>query len=232
MIMIRPIKIRKKRVLIDIDTQKDLFVATGSACIRNHRRILMNIRRTLAWARLKEMRMVSTQLTRPGKNDDFYCIAGTDGYNKINYTLRKRRISFEPDGCTDLARDMFRHNDQIILKKRTADPFHEPRAERLLSEIKADEFLIIGAVAEEAVLATVLGLLQRGKKVTLITDCIGTHDRNKADIAIRKMKAKGANTTDTKSLASNSHLKGTGICNCKLCRTGSKLEKQKAPMIA
>ncbi|MBN1788522.1 MAG: cysteine hydrolase [Sedimentisphaerales bacterium] len=220
--MIRPIRLRRKRVLIDIDTQKDLFLASGVACVRNHRRVLMNIRRVLAWARTKHVRMVSTELYKPGKNGDKYCIAGTKGQEKISYTLRKRRVEFQADGCTDLQRDIFIHYDQVILNKRCEDPFDEPRAERLLTEIKADEFIIIGGLAEGAVSATVLGLLQRGKHVTILVDAIGTHDRHKADMAFRKMKAKGAILTESRTYAGSTHLKTAGICDCKLCRMKEK----------
>jgi nicotinamidase-related amidase len=220
--MRRPIAIRRRRVLVDIDTQKDFFLADGSACIRNHRRVLINIRRVLAWARIKNLRVVSTQLCKPGKNGDSFCIAGTDGQQKISYTLRSRRIELAADSCTDLQRDFFANYDQIILNKRCEDPFDEPRAERLLSELKADEFIIIGALAEDAVAATVLGLLQRGKKVTVLVDAVGTHNRRKADVAFRKMKAKGAALVETRDYAGSTHLRTTGICDCKLCRTDEK----------
>ncbi len=192
----------------------------------------MNLRRINAWARTKDIRMVSTMLERPGKNGDFFCIAGTDGQKKINYTIRNRRICFEADGYTDISRDMFLYNNQVVLKKRTDNPFEEPRIERLLTEIRADEFVVVGAVAEGAVVATVLGLLQRGKKVVIVADCIGAHDRQKADLALRKMKAKGAVISDTKSIAGVSHLRSTGLCDCKLCRTGARLEKQRTSAIA
>jgi nicotinamidase-related amidase len=221
--MIRPIAIiRRRRVLIDVDTQRDFFLANGAACIRNHRRVLMNIRRAVAWARVKNFRMVSTELCKPGKNDDSLCIIGTVGQRKISYTLRSRRIELQADGCTDLRRDIFAHYDQVILNKRCEDPFDEPRAERLLSELKADEFIIIGAVAEGAVAATVLGLLQRGKKVTVFIDAVGAHNRRKADVAFRKMKAKGAALVETRDYTGSTHLRSVGICNCKLCRIDEK----------
>jgi nicotinamidase-related amidase len=197
-------------------------MADGSACIRNHRRILMNIRRTLAWARLKHIRIISTTLCKPGKNGDTFCIAGTNGQQKISYTLRSRRFEFQANGCTDLQRDVFVHYDQVILNKRCEDPFDEPLAERLFTELKADEFIVIGGLAEGSVSATVLGLLQRGKHVTVFIDAVGTHDRHKADIAFRKMKAKGAILSETRLYAGATHLKTTGICDCKLCRTEEK----------
>ena len=37
-----------------------------------------------------------------------------------------------------------------------------------------------------------LGLLQRGKRVTVIIDAVGSHDKYAADVALRQMQAKGA----------------------------------------
>ncbi|PKL47141.1 MAG: hypothetical protein CVV39_06220 [Planctomycetes bacterium HGW-Planctomycetes-1] len=226
--MIRPIKLRRKRVLVDVDTQKDFLIASGTSCIKNHRRVLMNIRRAYAWARARHIRVISTALSKPGKNGDNFCIAGTDGQKKVSYTLRNKRYTFEADNSTDLSRDLFAHFDQIILTKRCENPFEEPRAERLLTELKADEFIVIGAMAEGAVSSTVLGLLQRGKRVVVLTDAVGVLDRNAADIAFRKMKAKGAILSETKNIAGSTHLHTAGVCDCKLCKASEKEEKIKA----
>lgn len=217
--MIRPIKLIRKRVVIDIDTQKDFFLADGASCVRNHRRVLMNIRRVLAWSRVKNVRVISTTLCQPGRNSDSF---RTPGWQKISYTLRRKRIEFIPDGSTDLQRDLFVNYDQVILDKRTIDPFDEPRADRLLSELRADEMIVIGGIAEGAVVATVLGLLQRGKRVTVLIDAVGTHDRQQADVAFRKMRAKGALLSETREYAGVTHLKSTGLCDCKLCRLEEK----------
>jgi nicotinamidase-related amidase len=226
--MIRPIKLRRKRVLVDVDTQKDFLIACGTSCIKNHRRVLMNIRRVYAWARTKHIRVVSTSLCKPGKNGDNFCIAGTDGQKKVSYTLRNKRFIFEADNSTDLSRDLFTRFDQIILNKRCENPFDEPRVERLLTELKADEFVVIGALGEGAVASTVLGLLQRGKRVVVLTDAVGVLDRHAADVAFRKMKAKGAILSETKNIAGSSHLHTTGVCDCKLCKASEKEEKIKA----
>ena len=230
--MIRPIKLRRKRVLVDVDTQKDFLIACGASCIKNHRRILMNIRRAYAWARTRHIRVISTALCKPGKNGDKFCIAGTDGQKKVSYTLRNKRFIFEADNSTDLSRDLFTRFDQIILNKRCENPFDEPRVERLLTELKADEFVVIGALGEGAVASTVLGLLQRGKRVVVLTDAVGVLDRHAADIAFRKMKAKGAILSETKNIAGATHLHTAGVCDCKLCKASEKEEKVKAHAIA
>ena len=105
------IRTRRRQILVDISTQKDLFLADGSACIGNHRRVLAHIRRVIAWARHGNIPVISTcevYGNHNGGNALNYCIDGTDGQQKIHYTLLKERVSFAADGNTDLPRDIFR----------------------------------------------------------------------------------------------------------------------------
>lgn len=224
------VKARRKQILIDINTQKDFLLAGGKACIRNHRRVLSHIRRVLAWARRNGIAIISTAEVYPNNNGSAvdYCIDGTEGQKKIRYTLLSSRISFPADGSTDLPRDMLRRYRQIILHKRCVDPFEEPRIDRLLSEVRANEFILVGAGAEGAVLSMALGLLQRGKRVVVVVDAVGAHNKREARLAFRKMAAKGARLIETKKLAGTSHLRQVGICGCRSCRG---LER-KAPVAA
>jgi len=220
--MIRQLfKRRRKYILVDINTQKDFFLASGNRCIRNHRRVLVNIRRMMAWARHNNIRIISTCEVYPNHNgvsEVGYCIDGTDGQRKIHYTLLNDRASFAADGSTDLPQDILRRYRQIILHKRCSDPFDEPRIERLLSEVKADNFVLIGASAEGAVKAAALGLLQRSKRVIVVTDAVGSLDKRESRLAFRKMGAKGAKLIETKRLAGVSHLRRVGVCDCEMCR--------------
>ena len=219
------VRARRRRVLIDINTQRDFLLAEGRACIRNHRRVLAHIRRLMAWARSRNVPIISTVEVYPNTNGEFgvgYCIDGTEGQKKIRYTLLSNRISFPAGGSTDFPRDILRRYRQIVLHKRSVDPFKEPRIDRLLSEVRANEFVLVGASAEGAVMATALGLLQRGKRVTVVVDAVGSHNRKEGRLALRKMEAKGARLIETKRLAGTSHLKQVGICDCKRCRGGAK----------
>jgi len=218
--MIRPvITLRRIRILVDVDTQRDFLLADGKACVQDHHRVLSNIRRIVAWARLKNIRMISTvRVNPPGRSDLDFCVAGTAGCRKVPYTIRHRRALFEADGCTDLPRDILRRYDQLIVHKRCEDPFDEPRADRILSELRVTEFIVFGVPTETAVKRTVLGLLARRRNVTLLTDAIGMRDPEVADIALRQMEAKGARLTDTQSALGPSHLHHIGACPCPLCR--------------
>jgi len=204
------IKTRRKQVLIDINTQKDFFLDDGKARVGNRRRILSHIRRVMALARVKKIPVISISEVHP-ENNGGYCVDGTEGVQKIRYTLMSNRASFAADNNTDLPVDLLRRYRQIILHKRCIDPFEEPRIDRLLSEIRANEFVLIGVCAEGAVEATALGLLQRGKKVSVVVDAIGAQDKQRAKHALRKIAAKGARLIETKKLAGTSHLKIVGV---------------------
>jgi nicotinamidase-related amidase len=211
----------RKYIVIDINTQKDFFLAGGNACIGNHRRVLANVRRVIAWARRNNVRVISTCEVYPngnGAGEPGYCIDGTQGQEKIRYTLLSNRASFAADDSTDFPEDVLRRYRQVILHKRSIDPFEEPRIERLLSEVRADNFILIGASAEGAVKAAALGLLQRGKKVTVVADAVGSLNKRESKLAFRKMSAKGAKLVETKKLAGVSHLRHVGICECESCQ--------------
>ena len=215
------LKKQRRHLLVDIDTQRDFLLAGGNACIKNHAEVLAHIRRMMAWARREHIPIISTAEVH--RNNNGYskicrCIDFTDGPKKIPYTLLSNRASFPADDKNALPADLLYAHRQIILHKRCVDPFDEPRIDRLFSEVQADEFILIGAGTEDAVKATALGLLHRGKNVRVVVDALGSHNRREAKLALRAMEAKGAKLIETKDLAGVSHLRRVGTCGCKSCR--------------
>ena len=206
---------RWKCIVVDVDTQRHFFLDKGIIRVQNHRQVLANIRRVMAWARLKNIRVISTVQIYAANSPyyNFY-IAGTEGQKKISYTLRNRRTSFIADDCTDLPLGILNRYDQVIFQKRCFDPFEEPRADRMLTELQADELILFGAITEGAVKATALGLLARRKNVTVLVDATGSSDKAAAKIALRHMWAKGAKLADTKTLLGSSCLRLVGACDC------------------
>lgn len=177
----------------------------------------------MAWARKNKIKIVSTYQTYSPNSRHGYCIEGSKGYGKVSYCVRNSHFLFPENHKTDFSKDMFEKYDQIIIPKETYNPFDEPRADRILTELNADEFIVIGANADGAVKATVLGLIQRGKKVTVISDAIGYQNPDTFDLACRKMQTKGANFVETKQLAGVSKLENVNACSCSRCR--GKLRK-------
>ncbi len=137
--MARSVRRRARRLIIDVDTQVDLFRCNGAVSPQ----LLANMRRLMAWARLHHVPIISTTLARRREDctvvdeDRGNCIEGTVGQKKIGYTTLPRRLVFAAENSTDLPRQLFRQYQQLIFEKRSEDPFEQPRAERLLTSLRA-----------------------------------------------------------------------------------------------
>jgi nicotinamidase-related amidase len=207
--MIMPkILLRQKKIIVDVDTQKHFFLDDSPISIHNHRSVLRNIRRVAAWARLKHINMISTLQIHPSNTiyDNSQAVRCLS-LNKINCTLHDSRISYDAADCTDVPKELFEKYNQVILHKRTFDPFKEPRADRMFTDLDFDEFILIGALVEGAIKATALGLLARWKKVTVLLDATGSLNVSAGKLALRHMRAKGAKLTDTKKFLSTPALR-------------------------
>ena len=198
--MIRPaIPLSQRQIVVDVDTQKHFFLDKGPVCVRDHLSVLSNIRRVMAWVRMRHIHMVSTVQMFPGNiihhNSN---VAGGISLKKINCTLHNKHISFDANDYTDLPGRILRQYDQVILYKRCFDLFEEPRADRILTESEADEFILIGAPTEGAIRATALGLLRRQKKVIVLVNATGSLNVASGKRALRHMRARGARLINTK----------------------------------
>lgn len=194
-------KPRKQRIIVDVDTQNHFFLDNGPLCVRDHEAVLANIQRIMAWAHAIHMRMVST--VQVCTNNTVYCNSyalGGFSARKLKCTLRSKRIRFNAADCTDVPRGLLERYNQVILHKRSFDPFDEPRADRVLTELEADEFILVGTPAEGAVKATALGLLARGKNVAVAVDATGSLNSTAARRALRRLRTKGAKCITTEML--------------------------------
>jgi nicotinamidase-related amidase len=203
------LKTQRHQILVDIDTQRAFLLGKGRASIKNRQEVLANVRRLMAWARLNGVRVISTcEVHRPGNGCGALDYGGGGGQKKIRYTMLSNRTRFAAEDNSAVPVDVLWRNRQIIFEKRCSDPFEEPRIDRVLSEVEADEFVLFGVRAEGAVMATALGLLRRGKKVSVVVDAVGCHNRRAASLAFRVMRVMGAKLVETKELAGVSNLHG------------------------
>ncbi|MBN1766270.1 MAG: isochorismatase family protein [Sedimentisphaerales bacterium] len=209
--MVKLLRRRFRRILIDVDTQYDLVYRLD----QYRDQMLRNIRRIIAWSRINHYPVISTAICRrevscpdPDLNEDI-CIEGTQGQKKIRYTMLNSNVLFGPDNRLDLPRHLLTDYQQVIFEKRSEDPFEMPRADRLLSEVKADEFIVFGIGLETGIKHTVLGLLRRKKQVVLVKDAMELNGNRDVHLCLRKLEAKGARIISTADLAGQSHLHGS-----------------------
>ncbi len=207
--MAKLLRKRFRRVLIDVDTQYDLIYNSDNNIDNSN--VLRNIRRLMAWSRVHDIRVISTELTRRADNvvEDASlpkpkCVENTPGHKKIRYTMLSNHVVFGPENRMDLPRHILSDYKQIIFEKRTYNPFVQPRADRLLTELRADEFIIFGFDLKNAIHTTALGLLLRKKKVALVVDAIEQIPRDEFDLEVRKIEAKGAKLIKTIDITGSS----------------------------
>jgi nicotinamidase-related amidase len=221
---------RFRRVLVDVDTQVDLIfgelprwfpsrVSNNGSSDHSLDELLQRFRRLIAWARVRDVPVVSTALTQRSDLLDSegtiarVCYEGAPGQMKIRFTTLPSRITFGPENRLDLPRHILADYQQIIFEKRVYDPFTQPRADRLLTEMKADEFIVFGMGLEWGIKSMVLGLLGRRKTVTLVRDAVAGCRPDSATMALRQMEAKGARFVDTYRVTGASRLCSTGAMN-------------------
>lgn len=185
------------RILLDIETQRDFFVQGGS-CYDSTRSTAAakNIYKLFDWARKYKVPVMSTVLrVRPNERgpiaDVPHCVEGTDGEKKLSRTVLPSRINLGLRNTTDLPRDLFETYQQVIFEKRNTDLLAHARAERLLTEMEHATFVICGAGVARPIFEAAIGLRNRGFGVVLATDAVYAPDEKAADMAWRRMEAKG-----------------------------------------
>ncbi|MEK6674204.1 MAG: isochorismatase family protein [Planctomycetota bacterium] len=186
-------------VLIDLNTQIDFCKAEGAYPVANRDELVPALRRVIAWVKRNRIPVVSSveshRLWEVSNSSlpALYCIDGTPGQRKVDFTLFPNRVWIEVDNTLTVPTDLFRECQQVIFRKRTDDLLANPKADRFLTHLTAVEFVLFGNCVESAVKYLTLGLLARNRRVTVVLDACGHWDPAAADLAVRQISAKGAN---------------------------------------
>ncbi len=188
---------RYDRMLLDVETQRDLFSPDGSLFRPEALEAAKNIRRLFGWARRDGIPVISTVLRlRADRRGPLgpvpHCVEGTDGEKRISGTVMRRVIDMGIRSTTDLPEDIFEQYQQVIFEKRFTDIFAHARAERLLTELQAGTFIVCGGASAHGLVEAVVGLCSRGFKIVLAADAIVDLGDPNAEMAWLRMLAKGA----------------------------------------
>ena len=194
-----------ERILLDIETQKDFFEVGGSCYVAGSAAIARRVYRLFDWARYEGVQVISTVLrNRPGERGTMrpvdHCIDGTHGEQKLERTILDTCINLGLRNSTDLPLDLFERHQQVIFEKRHTDIFLHTRAERLITELGQTTFIICGAGVAGPIIQTAIGLRVRGFGVILASDAVVDFGDSEADMAYRRMLAKGVVFTRTSQI--------------------------------
>jgi nicotinamidase/pyrazinamidase len=187
----------------EVDTQADFMLPEGKLYVPGAERLLPNIRRLTDAARQGRVLLVSHGCYHTPDDPEFktfppHCIQGTAGSDYVSEALTEKVVTIPNNPAVTLPRD-FNQYQQIHLEKQTLDIFATPHAEELVKRLGEDkEFVVFGVVTEYCVRLAVKGLLERGRRVSVVKDAIETLKAEDGARTVAELQSLGAKfiTTD------------------------------------
>jgi len=195
-------------ILWGVDTQVDFLLPAGKLYVPGAEKLLPNLRILTEEARQGRAFLVSHGCFHVPNDPEFkifppHCVKGTPGAEFVPEALTDKvaRVPNEPEA--KLPNDLFAFQ-QILLEKQTLDIFESLHADELVNRLgSAAEFLVFGVVTEFCVSFAVKGLLQRGRRVSVIQDAIETLRSEDGSNTIAELERLGARLTKTEQALSD-----------------------------
>jgi nicotinamidase/pyrazinamidase len=190
-------------ILWEVDMQRDFVLPGGKLYVPGAEKLLPNIRRLTDAACQGKVFLVSHGDFHAPDDPEFkifppHCVKGTSGSELVPEAVTENiaRVPNDPDA--KLPDDLTRYQ-QILLEKQTLNIFESRHADELVNKLGTQaEFVVFGVVTEYCVSFAVKGLLQRGRRVAVVTDAIATLKKEEGEKAIAEFARLGARliTTD------------------------------------
>jgi nicotinamidase/pyrazinamidase len=191
-----------KFVLWAVDLQSDFMDPRGKLYVPGAEKLLTNIRRLIQAARDGKAFLVSHGCFHTQDDPEFanfppHCIHGTDGSEFIPDVLTARTARVRNHRDDRLPEDFSQHT-QLLLEKQTLDIFQTHHADTVVNRLGKDpQFFVFGVVTEYCVRLAAKGLLERGRRVAVVTDAIETLNPEEGKRTIAELKALGAEPIST-----------------------------------
>lgn len=188
---------RNRLVFIDVDTQVDFMLPSGSLYVPGAENIIPNLERLRQFAETKGIPVISSMDAHSADDEEFqqfppHCVKGTPGQKKVPETLLARQGILPNEKQPPLADEEISRYQQWLLEKQKFDLFTNVNADSLLEQFEAGPCVVYGVATEYCVRAAVLGLLQRGHPVELVVDAIREIEPSGGRQALREMQEHGA----------------------------------------
>ena len=192
----------------EVDPQADFMLPGGKLYVPGAEKLLPNIRRLTDAARDGKVFLVSHGCFHSNDDPEFkmfppHCVQGTPGASFVPEALTDQvfRVPNTSDATLPPQLEKFQ---QVLLEKQTLDIFDSRHAGTLVDRLGTKpEFVVFGVVTEYCVRLAAKGLLQRGRRVSVVEDAIETLKPEEGARAISELRALGAKmTTTNQALAS------------------------------
>ena len=189
-------------VLWEVDTQADFMLPGGKLYVPGAERLLPNIEKLTEAARQGRVFLISHGCFHARDDPEFqtfppHCIKGTEGSAFVPEALTDKILTVPNDPTAALPRDLAQYQ-QILLEKQTLDIFQSRHAGKLVQRFGSDvEFLVFGVVTEYCVRFAAKGLLDRGRRVSVVQDAIETLKAEDGRSTVAELRTLGARFRNT-----------------------------------
>lgn len=187
----------KPYVFVDIDTQIDFIHDLGNLAVPGAENLRDNLKALTDFALVNKIKIIASMDAHPPDDSEFeifppHCVVGTEGQQKIEETtVENNSVITNEAEAVDLV-DSVLDFDQILLEKQAFDVFTNRHAEAVIDSLQAEEYVVYGVATDYCVRAAVLGLLERGCRVTVVEDAIAPVEKQTGEESLKLMRGEGA----------------------------------------
>jgi len=187
----------KPYVFVDIDTQIDFIHDLGNLAVPGADDLRDNLKALTDFALVNKIKIIASMDAHPPDDSEFeifppHCVVGTEGQQKIEETtVENNSVITNEAEAVDLV-DSVLDFDQILLEKQAFDVFTNRHAEAVIDSLQAEEYVVYGVATDYCVRAAVLGLLERGCRVTVVEDAIAPVEKQAGEESLKLMRGEGA----------------------------------------
>lgn len=184
-------------VFWEVDVQADFMLPGGKLYVPGAEKLLPNIRRLTDAARQGRVFLVSHGCYHVKDDPEFaifppHCVKGTPGARLVPEALTEKVVTVPNEPAASLPDDLSRYQ-QIVLEKQTLNIFESRHADELVKRLGPEvEFVVFGVVTEFCVRFAAKGLLERGRRVSVVQDAIETLNSEDGERTIAELQALGA----------------------------------------
>jgi nicotinamidase/pyrazinamidase len=189
-------------VFWEVDPQADFMLPGGKLYVPGAERLLPNIRRLTDAARQDRVFLISHGCYHPPDDPEFqtfppHCIKGSPGSQFVPEAMTDKVFTIANEAGAVLPHDLSPFQ-QVLLEKQTLDIFESRHAAKFLQRFGDDvEFVVFGVVTEYCVRFAAKGLLDRGRRVSVVQDAIETLHAENGQQAVAELQDLGARFLST-----------------------------------
>jgi nicotinamidase/pyrazinamidase len=192
----------RKIIFWEVDAQADFMLPGGKLYVPGAEKIIPNIRRLVDAALERGALLVSSGDAHAVDDPEFqtfppHCVKGTPGANIVPEGLAEKYLTIPNNPAFRFPDDVLNYS-QVVFEKQTLDVFDNSHAGALVERLGNDaDYVVFGVVTEFCVRCAAKGLLERGRKVSVVVDAIETLKSEEGSRTLKELQVLGAELITT-----------------------------------